>query len=238
MKLNGVLKYLFLLCAPFLLFCLAVFLITMFFFTSYVQSLPIWNAMIEREPSPEFVIDESEEEAIEHTIDYISPKPIVEVTETQEEKVYYDINEFPKIKWGKKWATMTIDYLGAKDVPIYEGDTLTVLKYGVGHYFSSYKPGQGGNCVFSFHVNRQKQLYYLQDIPVGEHIVINTSYGKYVYEIVSKDIFEENETKYVFRDEGEMLTLYTCYPNKGPYRKQRIAITGLLVEELSDPTWR
>ena len=59
-----------------------------------------------------------------------------------------------------------------------------------------------------------------------------------MYKVVSKDIFERNDTKYIIRNEGEMLTIYTCYPKKGPYRKQRIAITGLLQEELSDPTWR
>ncbi len=237
MKINGALKYLLLLCAPFLLYCVSVVLLTMFFFTSYVETLPIWNAVIDRDVEQETFVDESDE-MVEHTIDYVTPNPVIEVTETQEEKVYYNINEFPKIKWGKKWATMSIDYLGAKNVPVYEGDTLTVLNYGIGHYFPSYKPGQGGNCVLSFHVNRQKQLYYLQDIPVGEKIVMDTSYGKYVYEIVSKDIFEANDTQYVLRDEGEMLTIYTCYPNKGPYRKQRIAITGILIEELSDPTWR
>ena len=236
MKLNGVLKYFLLLCAPFLLYCVAVVLIVMFLFTGFVETMPLWNAIMERE-NVEQSIDKTGD-MIEHDIEFVTPEPVVDVTETQKEKVYYDINEFPKIKWGKKWATMTIEYLGAKNISVYEGDTLTVLNYGIGHYFSSKKPGQGGNCVLSFHVNRQKQLYYLQDIPIGEHIIMNTSYGKYVYEIVSKDIFEADDTQYVFRDEGDMLTLYTCYPNKGPYRKQRIAVTGILLEDLSDPTWR
>ena len=236
MKLNGVLKYFLLLCAPFLLYCVAVVLVVMFLFTGYIETIPLWNAIMKRE-NVEQSIDKTGD-MIEHDIEFVTPEPVVDVTETQKEKVYYDINEFPKIKWGKKWATMTIEYLGAKNISVYEGDTLTVLNYGIGHYFSSKKPGQGGNCVLSFHVNRQKQLYYLQDIPIGEHIVMNTSYGKYVYEIVSKDIFEAEDTKYVLRDEGDMLTLYTCYPNKGPYRKQRIAITGILLEDLSDPTWR
>lgn len=236
MKINGVLKYLLLLCTPFLLYCVSIVLLAMFFFTNYVESMPLWNAVIMRDDNQETIVDD--EETVEHEIEYVVPQPVIDTTETQKEKVYYDINEFPKIKWGKKWATMSIEYLGAQNIPVYEGDTLTVLNYGIGHYFSSYKPGQGGNCVLSFHVNRQKQLYYLQDIPLGEKIVMDTSYGKYVYEIVSKDIFEANDSSYVLRNDGEMLTVYTCYPNKGPYRKQRIAITGLLIEELSDPTWR
>ena len=85
---------------------------------------------------------------------------------------------------------------------------------------------------------RVENSILMQDTVVGENIVLNTSYGKYVYKVVSKDIFEKDDNKYIVRNEGEMLTIYTCYPKKGPYRKQRIAITGLLQEELSDPTWR
>ena len=59
-----------------------------------------------------------------------------------------------------------------------------------------------------------------------------------MYKVTEKQIFEKNDTTFVKRNDGEMLTIYTCYPKKGPYRKQRIAIIGLLQEELSDPTWR
>ena len=187
---HGAAKQFILLGAPFLLYCVAIFLVSMFVFTNYVQTMTLWNAVIERDSVEESEFTDGEYE-IEHTIDYVSPSP---EAVTQEEKVYYDINTFPIIKWGKKWATMSIEYLGAKNVPMYEGDTMTVLQYGIGNYFVSEMPGEGGNCVLSFHVNRQKQLYYLQDIPLGEHIVIEASYGKYVYEVVSKDIQQHPQT--------------------------------------------
>ena len=231
MKKYGALKQFVLLLAPFLLYFVAVVFIAIFLFLSFVQENPVWRVIMAG------TVETTEDSEIDHEIDYVQPEPIVDVNEN-EEKVYYDINRFPRIKWGKKWATLSIDFLGAVDVPVYEGDTENVLNYGIAHYFSSKLPGQDGNCVLSFHVNRQKQLYYLEDVPIGEKIIIKASYGTYVYEIVSKDIFERDDTTLIFRDEGEMLTLYTCYPKEGPYRKQRFAVTALLVEKESDPTWR
>ncbi len=227
MKNNGVSKHITMFCAPFLLYAVAIILLSMFVFTAVIEPSSMWGAFMQGDHS------EAQDDEMDHVMEMVSPSPVIE-----EEKVYYDINNFPKIRWGKKWATVSVEYLGAKDIPIYEGDTETILNYGIAHYYFSKFPGQNGNCVLSFHVNRQKQLYYLEDLPLGENIVINTSYGKYVYKVVSKDIFERNDTSFIVRDEGEMLTIYTCYPKKGPYRKQRIAITGLLQEDLSDPTWR
>lgn len=227
MKNNGVSKQIIMFCAPFLLYAVAVILLSMFVFTAIIEPSAMWGAFMQNNKAS------GQADEMDHTMDIINPSPVI-----TEGKVYYDINNFPKIQWGKKWATISVEYLGAKDIPVYEGDTETILNYGIAHYYFSKFPGQNGNCVLSFHVNRQKQLYYLEDLPLGENIIINTSYGKYVYKVVSKDIFERNDTKYIIRNEGEMLTIYTCYPKKGPYRKQRIAITGLLQEELSDPTWR
>ena len=227
MNKNGVSKHILMFCAPFLLYAVAIVLRTMFIFTAVIEPTSMWGAFIQGE------INTNASDEVDHNMEIVEPEAVIE-----EEKVYYDINKFPKIKWGKKWATITVEYLGAKDIPVYEGDTETILNYGIAHYYFSKFPGQDGNCVLSFHVNRQKQLYYLEDLPIGENITINTSYGKYVYKVTDKQIFERNDTSFVERNEGEMLTIYTCYPKKGPYRKQRIAIIGLLQEELSDPTWR
>ncbi|MBR2860992.1 MAG: sortase [Clostridia bacterium] len=228
MKNNGVARHIIMLCAPFLLYAVSVVLISLFVFTAFIEPSSIWGAVMSGGNKIE-----SNDQGVDHNIDYVKPSPIV-----QEEKAYYNLEEFPIIKWGKKWATISVPYLGAKDIGVYEGDSLRMLNYGIVHYYFSKMPGQGGNCVLSFHVNRQKELYYLEDLPIGELIEINASYGKYVYKVTSKDVFASNDSTLITRDEGEMLTIYTCYPKQGPYRKKRIAITGLLVEELSDPTWR
>jgi len=229
MKNNGVIKQFTMLCTPFLLYIIAVGLLCMFVFSTFIEPSAVWSVVMR---GGDVTYQES---GIDHNIDYVQPKPIVDDIK---EETYYDINEFPTIKWGKKWATISVAYLGAKDIPVYEGDSKKMLDYGVAHYFFSKMPGQGGNCVLSFHVNRQRELYYLEDLPIGELIEINTSYGKYVYEVSSKDVFEANDESYIVRDGEDMLTIYTCYPKQGPYRKKRIAITAILDKDLSDPSWR
>jgi len=226
----GVGGYFGLLFTPFILFLGAVILIFVFLFNTLVADTPVWN-LLTRGNGIELV----ESKKVE--IEWITPEIIEDEVE---QKKYYNADDFPAIDWAQQWATISIDYLGTKDVPVYNGDTTDVLDLGLGRFFFSNYPGQGGNCVIDFHVNRNKAngLYNLEDLPIGEYIVVNAMYGKYTYVVTSKDIFEAEDTQYVIRDEGEMLTLYTCYPKQGPYRSKRIAITAVFVEELSDPVWR
>lgn len=225
-KEHGAAKQFILLGAPFLLYFVAIICISIFVFNAFVTTSPLWNALIADKQSVSA-------DSVDDQMDYVNPSVVFDA-----EKKYFSLDEFPKIRWGKKWATLTVEYLGANEIPVYNGDTDDVLNAGIGRYFNSRFPGCGGNCVLSFHVNRQKELYFLEDLPVGETVVLNTVYGKYVYKVESKDIYSVKESSYITRDEGEMLTIYTCYPKQGPYRKYRIALTCRMVEELSDPTWR
>ena len=222
----GAAKQYILLGAPFLLYFVAVICISIFVFNTFVTTSPLWNALI----TDKKTVSADE---VDNEMEFVNPTVVFHA-----EKKYYSLDEFPKIRWGKKWATLSIDYLGAKDISVYNGDTDDVLNAGIGRYYSSLYPGCGGNCVLSFHVNRQKELYFLEDLPLGENIVLDTIYGKYVYKVEDKKVYDVKDASYIARSDGEMLTIYTCYPKQGPYRKYRIALTCRLVEELSDPTWR
>lgn len=223
---DGAAKRFILLGAPFLLYFIAVICISIFVFNTFITTSPLWNALI---TDKKLVASQG----VDDNMEYVNPSVVFDA-----EKKYYKLSEFPAIRWAKKWATLTVDYLGAKDIPVYNGDTDDVLNAGIGRYFNSLYPGCGGNCVLSFHVNRQRELYFLEDLPIGELVVVNTIYGKYTYRVEARDIYGVSESSYITRNDGEMLTIYTCYPKEGPYRKYRIAYTCLLVEELSDPTWR
>ena len=225
-KEHGAAKQFLLLGAPFLLYFIAVICISVFVFNTFITTSPLWNALISDKKNVST-------DSVDSEMEFVNPSVVFDA-----EKKYFLLEEFPQIRWGKKWATLTIDYLGATEIPVYNGDTDDVLNAGIGRYYSSLYPGCGGNCVLSFHVNRQKELYFLEDLPVGETIIINTIYGKYVYSVEAKDIYSVKETSYITRSDGEMLTIYTCYPKQGPYRKYRIALTCRLIEDLSDPTWR
>lgn len=223
---NGEAKHYIMFCAPFILFLVALVCLCIFVFNTVVLASPLWNAIMANN-------GQSGSEEVDDKIEYVQPVAMSEGT-----LKYYSLENFPAINWGKKWATLSIESLGAQNIPVYNGDTDGVLDMGIGRYFNSMFPGCGGNCVMCFHVNRQKELYFLEDIEIGALVELNTCYGKYTYQVEDKQVYESNDASYIKRDDGELLTIYTCYPKEGPYRKYRIAVTCKIVEKLSDPLWR
>lgn len=241
-KKAGVAKQFILLCTPFLLYAAAITLISVFVLSSVMSASPVLRLLMSGSGGGNGTV------IVDYTVEKIQPEikeePVIiideEGNEIIETKIYYDKDSFEDIPWGACWGYLTLKYVGADRVPLFNGDTTDMLNKGVCHYFFSMFPGQGSNCVLDYHVNRQKKsgLYNLQDVPLGELIEIETGYGTYVYRITSKDIFEADDLTYIMREGEDILTIYTCYPKQGPYRLKRIAITATLQEDLSDPVWR
>ena len=114
-------------------------------------------------------------------------------------------------EYGTKYGDLSIDSLNV-DLPLYYGDTLSILRNGVGHSSGSYFPGEGGTIVCMAH-NTRGYLYNLSDIEIGANIVITTTYGKFTYEVEETKIVPETQVDAVSVSHGEeMLILYTCYP--------------------------
>ena len=114
-------------------------------------------------------------------------------------------------EYGTKYGDLRIDSLDV-DLPLYYGDTLSILRNGVGHSSGSYFPGEGGTIVCMAH-NTRGYLYNLSDIETGANIVITTTYGKFTYEVEETKIVPETQVDAVSVSHGEeMLILYTCYP--------------------------
>ena len=114
-------------------------------------------------------------------------------------------------EYGTKYGDLSIDSLNV-DLPLYYGDTLSILRNGVGHSSGSYFPGEGGTIVCMAH-NTIGYLYNLSDIETGANIVITTTYGKFTYEVEETKIVPETQVDAVSVSHGEeMLILYTCYP--------------------------
>lgn len=140
-----------------------------------------------------------------------------------------DLVSYPK--YGTRYAQIKIPSIDV-DLPLYYGDTLTILRYGVGHTGGSYFPGEGGSILCMGH-NYSGYLKKLVDVNIGDKIIIETTYGTYTYEI--------NETKIVNQDqqeaapiqrEKEVLMLYTCYPiNAIGHPKQRFFVYADLIDE-------
>ena len=70
------------------------------------------------------------------------------VEQTQMSEDNTTLKNYPE--YGTQYATIKIPRINA-DLPVYFGDTLEVLKNGVGHSSGSYFPGEGGSIIYMGH---------------------------------------------------------------------------------------
>lgn len=115
--------------------------------------------------------------------------------------------EFPS--FGEEFGKVIIEKIGVVS-PLYQGDTEEVISKGSGHFYGSALPGEGSNVVVSAH--RNTQFARLGELVPGDQIILDTSAGKFVYEMVDHVIFPDYDEQYILPTEGEVLTLLTCYP--------------------------
>lgn len=129
-----------------------------------------------------------------------------EITPVLKEKT---LNNYPT--YGTKYGTLKIDTIGV-NLPIYFGESYTVLKNGIGHDSSSHFPGEGGSIVYMGH-NFKTFLKRLPEAVIGDKITVETNYGEFEYEIYDTKIIHETEVDLVpIQEEKEILMIYTCYP--------------------------
>lgn len=138
------------------------------------------------------------------------------------------ITNYPE--YGTEYATISIPKIDV-ELPVYYGDTLDVLKKGVGHSSGSYFPGEGGTIIYMGH-NSKKVFRRFSELQKGNEIIVNTSYGEYKYKIYDMQIIKETElNKLPVQNDKETLMIYTCYPfNNIGYTKQRYVVYANLVE--------
>lgn len=114
-------------------------------------------------------------------------------------------------EYGSKYADLSIPTLNIEQ-PIYYGDSLDILKYGVGQYIASYFPGEGGSILYMGH-NTSNMLRKLPEIQIGDKITVTTTYGTYTYSVTETKIIQDTDLDQVpIQREKEILMIYTCYP--------------------------
>ena len=114
-------------------------------------------------------------------------------------------------EYGAKYADILIPAIDLK-LPIYNGDTLDILRYGVGQYVGSYFPGEGGTTLLAAH-NNKGYFQRIDELKKGDIITIKANYGEFIYEVDSYKIVSEKDLDaFLIQDEKERLILYTCYP--------------------------
>ena len=140
-------------------------------------------------------------------------------TISREEKI---IKNYPE--YGTQYGTIKIERIN-KELPIYFGDTLDILKKGVGHSSGSYFPGEGGSIIYMGH-NSEKMFRRFSELKINDKITVTTSYGEYTYKIYDMQLIKETELdKLPVQKEKEILMVYTCYPfNNIGYATKRYVV--------------
>ena len=119
------------------------------------------------------------------------------------------IKNYPE--YGTQYAYIEIPQIDV-NLPVYFGDTLEILKNGVGHSSGSYFPGEGGSIIYMGH-NSKKMFRRFSELKNGNEITIKANYGEYKYKIYDMQIVKETEVdKLPIQNEKEILMVYTCYP--------------------------
>ena len=156
----------------------------------------------------------------------INTNKVEEPTVINEEKK--SLENYPE--YGTQYGTIEIEKIDV-NLPVYFGDTLEVLKKGIGHSSGSYFPGEGGSIIYMGH-NYKKMLKRLGELQIGNEIKITTSYGEYTYRVYDMQLIKETELdKLPVQRDKEILMLYTCYPfNNIGYATQRYVVYAELVK--------
>lgn len=114
-------------------------------------------------------------------------------------------------EYGERYATIKIDALNI-ELPLYFGDKLSILRYGVGQSSGGYFPGEGGSIICMGH-NTSGFLRKLPEIEIGTKIEIDAVYGDYTYTVYDTKVVPQTQLDAVpVQKEKEILMLYTCYP--------------------------
>ena len=131
-------------------------------------------------------------------------------------------------EYGMQYATIEIPRIDA-NLPVYFGDTLEILKKGVGHSSGSYFPGEGGSILYMGH-NSKKVFRRFSELQIGDEIKVTTTYGEYNYKIYDMQLINETELEKVpIQKDEEILMVYTCYPfNNVGYATQRYVVYAKL----------
>lgn len=165
---------------------------------------------------------------------YLSLVNLITIAEKQVEKQEITFDSVEKRlatypDWGTIWATLEIPDINVS-APVYHGDTLDIIKYGVGHFSGSYFPGEGSSIILAAH-NSKQHFMYLPKLQEGAEIIIHASYGTFTYRLTSSKIIKDTDMGSLpIQTEKELLMMYTCYPvNTIGHKNKRYVVYAELV---------
>lgn len=127
-------------------------------------------------------------------------------------------------------APETLTQLGTIEIPaigvvksMYEGITLTTLDHGPGHWPGTAMPGQFGNVVIAGHrVSHDKPFRNLDQLVVGDDVILTTDDGRFVYKVTGTDIVFPDALWIADQTPDYTATLFACHPAGST--RQRIVV--------------
>jgi sortase A len=141
---------------------------------------------------------------------------------------------------GEAFAILRIPRLGDNyRVPIVEGVSLDDLARGVGHYPETALPGEVGNFSVAGHrATNGEPFAYLDQLQVGDPVVVETGTRWYTYEVTREYIVPPTQVEVILPVPNEpgaeprrrLMTLTTCNPRWASY--ERLIFHAKLVDEL------
>ena len=142
------------------------------------------------------------------------------------------LTDYPE--YGTKYANIKIKSINV-DLPLYYGETLDILKKGIGQSSAGYFPGEGGSIICMGH-NYQTMLREFGNLKKGDIIEVTTDYGIFKYKIYNMQIVKETEKdKLPIQNNEEIFMIYTCYPfNNIGYTTKRYVVYAKPVEQEVD----
>lgn len=116
-------------------------------------------------------------------------------------------------------------------VAIGEGVDMETLKYAVGHFPYTAKPGEKGNFCVAGHRSYSYNEYFnrLDEIKIGDEVILRTIKNEYKYKVYEIRIVEPSEVSVLDKTKDATLTLVTCTPIR--VATHRLIIKGRLIEK-------
>ncbi|WP_426564315.1 class E sortase [Angustibacter sp. McL0619] len=146
-----------------------------------------------------------------------------------------------EIPLGDAFALIRVPRFGHGYVrPIIEGTSLDVLDRGVGHYADSAKPGAVGNFAVAGHrVTYAKPFNRIDELKVGDPVVVETADTWYVYRVVGHEVVTPDRVDVVApvpehpgqKPTERMMTMTACHPKFSA--RQRYVVFSKLEQKIA-----
>jgi len=133
---------------------------------------------------------------------------------------------------GNPIAQIQIPSIGVNKYVV-EGVGVADLKKAPGHYPQTPLPGQPGNAAIAGHRTTYGAPFYdLDDVDIGDEIIVKTLQGEFTYIIREKTIVRPSQVEVLDPREGAWLTLTTCEPR---YSARKRLIVAAEMEDAPAP---